>query len=298
MAEEKKQPRYPIFIPTKGRADIKMTAWYLRRDGVPFKMVVEPQDYDAYAAEWGSERLLTLPYNDRGLVFARNWIWDYAEEMGVARHWQIDDNIRGFVRRVRRRRIPISSSIAIRVLEDFVDRYENVALAGFNYTMFIPNNAKVPPFFVNRHVYSTMLIETWRDMRFRGPANEDVDLGLQVIARGLCTVAFNIFTAKKVATMTIGGGQTDKAYGGDGRLFMARVLERSWPGVVWTGRRYHRPQHYVADAWKKFDTPLKLREGVDLKKMERVDEYGMELKQVKEIQSKSLQEFAAGVKGE
>jgi hypothetical protein len=63
----------------------------------------------------------------------------------------------------------------------------------------------------------------------------------------------------KMRTMTMKGGNSAELYKGDGRLKMARSLERMWPGVVTVNRRFKRPQHVVADAWNKFDTQLKLR---------------------------------------
>src|SRR5207248_314345 len=74
-------------------------------------------------------------------------------------------------------------------------------------------------------------------------------------------------------------------YAGDGRLKMARSLERVWPHVVETHRRFQRPQHVIRYAWKHFDTPLRLKPGVDLASMPRVDEYGMELRETRPVRS-------------
>jgi hypothetical protein len=73
---------------------------------------------------------------------------------------------------------------------------------------------------------------------------------------------------------------------------MARALERLWPHVVHTDRRFQRPQHVVRDQWKKFDTPFRLKPGIDLSQM-GVNEYGMELVEVKPVQNKDLQALLA-----
>jgi hypothetical protein len=52
--------------------------------------------------------------------------------------------------------------------EDFVDRYENVAKAGFNYFMFAPRKAKVPPLYLNTRVYSCILLDNRFYGEFRG----------------------------------------------------------------------------------------------------------------------------------
>ena len=98
-------PRYPVYIPSKGRAETALTPRFLIADSVPFKLVVEPQEQTAYASKWGAERLLVLPENDRGLVFVRNWIKQHSIDSGVERHWQLDDNIRRVLRVCKGQRI-------------------------------------------------------------------------------------------------------------------------------------------------------------------------------------------------
>lgn len=260
------ETRYPIYIPSKGRADACLTARFLAADKVPFSVVVEPQEADAYREAQGADRVLVLPFSNLGLgsVPARNWIWEHAAAAGAERHWVIDDNITGLWRRWRARKIRCDAGAALRAVEDFADRYDNLAIAGLNYFMFAANKAKLPPYFLNAHVYSCMLIESRLPFRWRGRYNEDADLCLQVLSAGLCTVLVNAFLAWKITTMTMKGGNTQELYGGDGRLKMARSLERAWPYVVKTARRFGRPQHVVKASWRYFDTPLRLKPGVVL----------------------------------
>lgn len=190
----------------------------------------------------------------------------------------------GVWRRVNGFKLPCRSGVAFRAAEDFVDRYQNVAVAGFNYYMFAPNRQKMPPFYLNVHVYSCTLILNAIPHRWRGRYNEDTDLCLQVLSDGWCTILFNAFLAWKSTTMTMKGGNTAELYKGDGRLKMARALERAWPGVVETKRRFKRPQHVIKGAWKFFDTPLKLKPGLKLSDF-KPNEYGMKLRQRKTINS-------------
>lgn len=276
-------PRYPVYIPSKGRSDVCLTAKNFVRDGVPFSLVVEPTEVEAYAAHFSRDHLLVLPFHDLGLgsIPARNFIWEHAREHGAERHWVIDDNIRDFYRRYSGQRFRVDSGAALRVCEDFSDRYENVAISGLNYYMFAPDDRKIKPIQVNCHVYSCILINTALDYRWRGRYNEDTDLCLQVLSGGWCTVLLNTFLADKENTMVMKGGNTTTLYQGDGRLRMARSLERVWPGVVETKRRFHRPQHVVKNSWKYFDTPLKLKPGLDLASLaQQSNEYGMSLTQV------------------
>ena len=285
-------PQYPVYIPSKGRWTHCLTAQCLARDGVPFSLVVEPEEEPMYAAVFGADRVLTLPFSNPGSVIpARNWIKAHAIASGAERHWQLDDNIRHFGRRWRAQRFYCAPGIALAAVEALTDRYENVAISGMNYYMFVPDHRSVLPLQVNCHVYSCCLFLNTTPYQWRGRYNEDTDICLQVLAGGWCTLLTNVFLAQKIWTMKMRGGNTDTLYHGDGRLKMARALERMWPGVVKTDRRFQRPQHVIKDAWKRFDTPLKLKPGVVIPT--EPNEYGMELVQVKPIKSAALRQLVA-----
>jgi len=276
--DDQVMPRYPVYIPSKGRWDASLTAQCFLRDGVPFRLVVESQEANRYVGVFGPECVLVLPFRDAGSVVpARNWIMDHAIAEGHGRHWQLDDNINKVRRRWRGKRIPCNAGVALRVVEDFTDRYENVAISGLAYTMFVPDGRKEPPFVLNAHVYSCCLFDNAMPFRWRGRYNEDTDICLQALAGGWCTVLVQAFTVDKVRTMVMKGGNTDTLYHGDGRLRMARSLERQWPGVVRVIRRWQRPQHYVQGWGKEFDTPLRLKPGARDETMPLVNEYGMRL---------------------
>ena len=50
------KPRYPIYIPSKGRAGESPTVKMFNKHGVDFHVVVEPQDFDDYASKCGTNR--------------------------------------------------------------------------------------------------------------------------------------------------------------------------------------------------------------------------------------------------
>lgn len=284
-----KHPRYPIYIPSKGRYKTPMTARFLTREQTSFYLVVEEPERHLYAAVADHDRILVLPESNRGVVYARNWIKAHATQAGYERHWQLDDNIQYIKRRWQGRNIPCNSRLALACAEDFVDRYENIAVAGLIYETFCPptitrNNR--PPFVLNCHIYSCSLILNTLPNTWRGKYNEDTDYCLQVLADGWCTVLFNVFMIGKIQTMKLKGGNTTDLYQDDGRLKMARALERLWPGVVKTGRRFRRPQHMVKNSWKSFDTPLKRKPNLIIDS--KTASYGMRLKQVKPLRNDDL----------
>lgn len=303
MGDERQLPRYPVYILSKGRYQVEraMTARSLAEDGVPFILAVESTEVEQYRE---LARTIGVPesyvhdigFHDlgQGCSSVRNWITDHARDNGHERQWQLDDNSRGFYRIYRQQRIRCNAGIALRICEDFTDRYENVALSGLNYYMFGVHTRK--PFVANAHVYSCTLVNTAIKRRWRGPYNEDTDMCLQVLADGWCTILLNAFLIKKEPAFkgknaeqrnVLGGMST--LYEADGRLRMARSLEHRWPGVVTTGRRFQRPQHLVGRNWRAFDTPLRLKPDVDLAALPDVDERGMELtRQRDEIKSERV----------
>ena len=277
-------PRYPVYVISKGRHDCCLTARFLVKDNVPFRIVVEPQEAEHYAAEFGAKRLITTPFSNlgQGGTPARNFVWEHAKAEGHERHWILDDNIDNIQRVYRGHRIRCAAGPAFAACEDFTDRYENIAIAGMNYSMFIVRG-RPPPFVYNCHVYSCLLIRNDLDFRWRGQMNEDTDLSLTALARGWCTILFNAFVIRKRPTMTMKGGNSIEHYAkADGRLLMAKILEREWPYIVKTKRRFNRPQHVVRNGWKNFDTPLRLKAGVDLSKLPFIDNYGLNLKLLNE----------------
>ena len=208
------QPKFPVYVISKGRSDRPLTAHFLQRDGVEFKIVVEPQEQELYEKAVGKDNVLVLPFSNLGLgsIPARNWVWEHSIKSGNERHWILDDNIRVVYRRFKGIRIPCNSSFAFRAAETFTERYENIAITGLNYKMFVPDRQQYPPFVRNVHVYSCLLIRNDLDCRWRGRYNEDTDLCLQVLSKRLCTVLINVFLIDKMRTMTMKGGNMDQLY--------------------------------------------------------------------------------------
>jgi len=260
---------------------------FLERDGVDFKLVVERHEYEKYAKNFDKKKIIVLPPEStgKGAIPVRNFIWQHSMDGGHERHWELDDNMHHTYRLYKGKRIPCNSFPAIRCCEDFTDRYENIGISGLNYSFTIPYN--LPVYYLNVHVYSFMLIKNDMPFRWRGEWNADTDLCLQALSGKYCTVLLNAFMTAKNRTMKGKGGNTER-YAGDGRLKMARSLERQWPGVAKTRRRYGRPQHYIHRNWHCFDTPLIRKKNV---KLPEDSEYGMKVKPRKAIRSEAVKKI-------
>jgi len=267
-------PNYPVYIVSKGRWETRKTSKALEKLKVPYHIVVEPQEYDMYSSVIDESKILVLPFSNlgQGSIPARNWIWEHAISVGSGRHWILDDNIAGFSRYNRNMRIPVTSGTIFRCAEDFTDRYENIAISGFQYRSFANSCRKRPPFLLNTRIYSCMLIQNNLPFRWRGLYNEDTDLCLRILKNGWCTVLFMAFLQDKAKTMSMRGGNTDELYLGDGRLKMAQALVEQHQDIVKLCRKYNRWQHLVN--YKPFKKN-KLTRKNGLKILNKVNNYGM-----------------------
>lgn len=272
--------RYPIYVISKGRSNSCLTTRALDWLGVEHRVVVEPVDYDDYKKYIDPKILLQLPFSDlgQGSIPARNWVWDHSKSEGYRRHWILDDNLEDFNRLNRNMKLRVRTDAMFRAAEDFVDRYENVPLSGFNYYSFAKATDKVPPYHLNTRIYSCILIDNNLEHRWRGKFNEDTDLSLRVLKSGYCTVLFNAFLCGKITTMRMLGGNTDSLYHQtDNRKEFVESLIEQHPDVVKMTKKFGRWHHQVN--YKPFkDNELKLK---GPKSPDIVNEYGMYIKEVR-----------------
>jgi hypothetical protein len=263
----------------------------LDRLGVPFKVIVERQEFDKYAATVGSERLMILPekYLDeydtcdgfgskksKGPGAARNFAWDHATESDHNRHWVLDDNLDDFHRLNRNVKSPVRTGATFRAAEDFVDRYENIAIAGFNYYSFCKATEKLSPYVLNTRIYSCLLIKNDIPYRWRGRYNEDTDICLRVLKDGLCTLQFNAFLCGKVTTQRMAGGNTREFYAKEGTKAKSEMIEQLHPDVAKVVWRFNRWHHHVDYRQFKRNALIRKADGLVVS---GINEYGMVLRE-------------------
>ena len=282
-------PKHPLYIVSKGRADSRLTSKALELMGVPYFIVVEEQERDKYTAVIAPKKVLVLDkkyqreYNTcddlgdtkgKGPGAARNFAWDHSISIGAKWHWVMDDNIKWFFRYNKNVQARVKTGAIFRAMEDFCERYTNVLMAGPNYYMFVPRKKNVPPFVANTRIYSCNLIRNDAPYRWRGRYNEDTDLSLQMLKDGFCTIQFNAFLQEKATTQTIKGGNTAEFYAKEGTFMKSKMQVDLHPDVSRMVERFGRIHHFVDyTPFKK--NKLILRKDLELPKT--VDNYGMEL---------------------
>ena len=258
-------PKYPIYVISKGRWDSRYTSKRLDEAGVPYKIVVEPSEYEQYCEHIDRRKVIKLPANfskrGKGSIPVRNWVWKHSMKQGFKRHWILDDNIEYFLRlnKNKRRKVQYVGAL-FAAAERFVDRYTNVALAGFHQSCFVKGMTPCKPFILNTRIYSCILIQNDIPFKWRGKYNEDTDLSLRVLKKGYCTVLFHSMLFLK-HTMRIHGGNTDELYK-NGRLEFAKSLQKQHPDVVQVVEKYGRWHHQVDYSSFKKNNHLILKGGV------------------------------------
>jgi hypothetical protein len=254
--------KYPIYIVSKGRWKSRITMKALNKMNVFYYVVIEKKEYEKYAEVINKKQILILPqkYLDDYDTFwekdkeqscgpgaARNFAWQHSVNNGFSWHWVMDDNIDAFHRMNRNEKWECETGTIFKIMEDFCERYENIAIAGPNYYSFCKANDKLPAFITNTRIYSCLLIKNNIPYRWRGRYNEDTDLSLRVLKDGYCTVQFNAFLQGKITTQRVAGGNTKEFYAKEGTLKKSQILVDMHPDVskvVWKFNRWHHSVNY------------------------------------------------------
>ena len=254
---------------------------------VPYHIIVEKSEYDKYAAVIDPSKILITPekynteydpfWNDDdpriGPGAARNFAWQHSIDNGYDWHWVMDDNLDAFHRMTDNIKSEVSSGTIFKCMEDFVLRYDNIAIAGPNYYNFAKATDALPPYVKNTRIYSCLFIRNDIPYRWRGRYNEDTDICLRVLKDGWATLQFNAFLQGKVTTQRMKGGNHEQFYEKDGTYLKSKMLEDMHPDVakvVWKFNRWHhhvdyKPYKHISLGNRKKDIPLE------------VNNYGMSL---------------------
>ena len=261
------QTKYPIYIISKGRYSDKMrlTAQALEKMWIEYNIVVEEQEYEEYkkVCKW-NVIILDQKYKENYDAFdnrwfeiskwswpARNFVWDHAVKSWAERHWIIDDNIRYFMILNNNKKTECLSKNFFRPMEDFVDRYENIAMAWPYYSMFIPEKWKYAPIILNTRAFSCILIKNDVPLRRRCRYNEDIDLSLRCLKLWYCIVQFRSFLQYKTTTQVMRWWNTDAFYAEYGTSPKSKMLAMAHPDCVKVVFRYGRIHHEVDNKrWK------------------------------------------------
>ena len=301
------QHKYPIYVVSKNRSDKCYTSRFLTQMEVDHYVVVEPDDFEKYKekveSKYATILLLDMKYKEEYDTFddlgdskgkgpggARNFCWEHSIKNGFSWHWVFDDNAtEGFHWMYKNQKVKCRTGAWFRAIEDFIDRYDNIAIAGLNYSMFCKMCDKTPAFVMNTRIYSFLLIRNDIPYRWRGRYNEDTDLSLRVLKDGWCTIQFNSFLAGKCTTQKIQGGNTEEFYSKEGTYPKSKMLEDMHPDVakvVWKFNRWHHQVDYSS-----FTQKLHYKNDYKIPTDKKINNYGMEVIQTNETSTEDSKSY-------
>ena len=192
---------YPIYIPSKGRAQTITTAKLL--NGLSYYIVVEPQEAKDYAKYQPKAKLLILSESNKGIAYVRNFIKQHAADNENEYHWQLDDDIRSFSLRYNNRNNPHNACEVLSLAESVTSLYFNVEAATLMSDAYA--FASTDSIKLNKFVKGAMLLKN-NDLRFNANTIEDLDMSLQILAKDKCTLQFTNALVKTVVTKNDTGG--------------------------------------------------------------------------------------------
>lgn len=216
-----------IYIPSKGRSVKNYTAEILTKHGIPFTIVVEPQEVATYSLTFGTDRVLSLDQNDQGISYARSFIKAHSKSLGEEFHWQLDDDIKRFTIRKNNKNLMLLPAHCLSVIENFTFKYSNVAAACATHCAYA--FTKKTHLALNRMTYLCLLVKNDNDISWRKDTNEDLDYSLQLLESGQCTIAFNSICFDTPCTTKMKGGNMLNLFVGDGRKKIYENTVKLWP---------------------------------------------------------------------
>jgi hypothetical protein len=283
--------KYPIYVISLGRWEKRKTQKLLEKCNIPYLIVVEPKEYEKYLEHIDKEKILVCPENYsekmQGSIPVRNFVWEHAVKNNHKAHWILDDNINSFCRINNNVKNKIYSGVMFKAHEDYIEKFNNVYLSGFQYESLMPQRHIRNPFIYNTRIFSCILInhelDNILDERWRGVYNEDVDLSIRVLKKGLGTILNCQFLIDKTSTTRDKGGNTTTIYGNNDEnkyLLKAQSLKEQHPDIVNVVNKFIRKYHHTADLTKFKNNDLgydKNKERYKIKNKKVINNYGMYL---------------------
>ncbi len=199
---------YPIFIISKGnffrnkKYQPPKTAQYLEMINVDYKIVLEPQEAEEYAKSISKSKIIILPdeylNKNQGI---KNFVHHYNIDKEESAYWILDDNINDYYWVDNNERYKVRDAFAFKFVEDLMNNYDNVYLAGHQYKMFCPPTDYRNVIHQNGRVFSSILIRTdTPSLNDEADIWNDNDLSIRILEKGLPTILSVVLTADKERT--------------------------------------------------------------------------------------------------
>lgn len=219
----------PIMIPSKGRAGKTKTDKLMRKAGLSYCFVVEPQDLKSYSAT-GSFHMV-LPKNDMGITYARQWILDQMRKQNYKRFWMLDDDIQCFGEVVDGRNVSKDANVLLDAYNQ-MKVYGSASLYSLELRQFAWSSKDIQRDKIAMQCVMFEL-ENCKELNYdlRLKIREDYDLSFQAIFKGKGVLKSGKYYYG-IEDMKSQEGGMSKWYNELTETHEALKLCRKWPGLV------------------------------------------------------------------
>jgi hypothetical protein len=211
--------QFPIAILSFGRYnDYGRTHKLLSKLKIPHYLFVEPFEYDFYTELYNPANCILIKapedfhLQNMGSTPMRNYILDYFKNLQKERVWMLDDNIKCYKRLYRGVKNPIEDIEIFTTIEDYILHYDNVGLVSHNFNPFVVEGGCRNIMCKNGKCYSSMLIRTDPEIRFKHKHQEDNFISIEYISKGYTNLCFNHICYDKNTSGDDDGGNTKFIY--------------------------------------------------------------------------------------
>lgn len=182
--------KYPIFVPSKGRANASKTIEKLWEDGANYRVVVEPQEHFYYKEAYPAADFIMLPQQGQGIGYVRQYILDYARREGLSHYWMLDDDISGMFEVKEKKCIRSSFQSVLAQAEKQFTARKDIGQGALEYQQFAWSAGF--PFKFNSYCDVAVFINVGltKKINYRSfmDLKEDRDFTLQILHSGLRTM--------------------------------------------------------------------------------------------------------------
>ena len=215
--------RYPIAILSFGRYnDAGKTHKLLTKLKIIHNMFVEPFEYDLYE-KWYDKtycHLIKAPKDfhlkNMGSTPMRNYILKHIkcknECWDTSRVWLLDDNIKSYKRLFKGVKNTIEDVEIFTSIENYIQNYNNVGIVSHNFNPFVVEGGCRNVFCKNGKCYSSMLVPTNTDIKFKHKHQEDNFISIEYICAGYTNLCFNHICYDKNTSGVDEGGNNKFIY--------------------------------------------------------------------------------------
>jgi len=202
--------KYKVYIPSKGRASTCNTPSLLSKSNIDFFIVVEPQDKDSYLEKFEKEQVLVMDKDDKGIAYARNFCKRHSVSLGDKFHWQIDDDMKTFMKRVNKKNTRCDAIDVLFPIEHYIEEYVNIGMAGAKHSLFAWSANNEVEF--NKQICGCGLFNNQTNATWCEGVIEDTDYSMQVLSLGYCSVVFNRLLFDTPPASTNEGGNNSSGH--------------------------------------------------------------------------------------